>query len=137
VSTSELAIFLAIVTLLLALALFALWRLRSLTLRVIASAFAGFMTYFVIGAPISFATQHSSFSWFFTAVWIYFRLCGIATLLTRMFVPDYTDELICLGPVPAGQDVGHCISLVIVIGFWSLLFGTIYFYRVRRPQRTI
>jgi hypothetical protein len=98
---------------------------------VIAAAFAGFVTYFAVGAPISFATQHSSFPWFFTAEWIYFRLFGFATFVARMFVPEYTDELICFGPVPPGQDVGQYISVFTVMGFWTLFFGTVYFYCVR------
>jgi hypothetical protein len=137
VSTSELAGILSIAILLVAPALFALWRLRSLTLKVIAAAFAGFVTYFAVGASIAFATQHSSFPWFFPAHWIYFQLFGFATFVARMFAPEYTDELICFGPVPPGQDVGQYISASIVMGFWTLFFGTIYFYCARRPKPTI
>jgi hypothetical protein len=135
----SLTVLFLIATVLLALSLYGLGHVKLLPLRLIVSTFAGFLTYFAIGAPISLAGQYSSSLWLFTyGSWIYFELFGLVPLVTRALFPDYSNEEgLFSGPIPTDQIMGERLSAAMVIGFWSLLFATVYFYRVRHRRPTI
>ena len=120
--------FLVILTLLVYLCLFGLWHVRSVTFRLIMAALAGFLTYFAVGAAISLVAPYSLVSS------LYFRIFGLAPLIAHAFDPDYTGEEGLVFRIPW---LGERINMLVVIAFWTLLSGILYFRFVSRTRRTI
>src|SRR4051794_17443371 len=128
-STSlQLALFLFVVVALVGLCVFGLWRTRSTAFRVLLAVLAGFLTYFVVGAAISLASPSA------LASSMYFRVFGVSPYIAHVLDPEYTGEEGLLFRMPW---VGIWVDRLVTIGFWSLLFGTLYFYPLRRGRRTI
>jgi hypothetical protein len=102
--------------------------MRSVALQVILAVLAGCLTYFIVGLAIRLASPSS------LASSMYFRVFGLAPYLGHVFDPDYTGEEGLVFRIPW---VGTWVDRLVTIGFWSLLFGTLYFYPLRRRRRTI
>ena len=102
--------------------------MRSVALQVILAVLAGCLTYFIVGLAIRLASPSS------LASSMYFRVFGFAPYLGHVFDPDYTGEEGLVFRIPW---VGTWVDRLVTVGFWSLLFGTLYFYPLRRWRRTI
>ena len=122
-ATREIIVILSLAAFLLGAALFMLWRLKSALLRLVLAALAGFMTYLLAGSALTLAARDS------LASSLYFRVFGVAPRIAHAFDSDYTGEE---GLVLKMPWVGIWIDRLIVIGFWTLLFGTLYVYAVSR-----
>jgi hypothetical protein len=110
------------------LCVFGLWRSRSVAFQLILAVLAGCFTYFIVATAISLASPSS------LASSMYFRAFGLAPYLGHMFDPDYTGKEGLVFRMPW---VGIWVDHLVTIGFWSLLFATLYFYPLRRWRRTI
>jgi hypothetical protein len=99
--------------------------MRSTAVRLIVSAFAGIVTFYAIGYGLRFGVRAET---------LFYRYCdvfGLATALARIADRDYHpgDEM--------GSFVAERIGFFVMITFWSLLFGFLYFRFVFRAPRTI
>ena len=119
----EIIVTLSLAASLLGAALFMLWLLKSTLLRLVLAALAGFMTYLLARSALTLAGRDS------LASSLYFRVFGVAPRIAHAFDSDYTGEE---GLVLKMPWVGIWIDRLIVIGFWTLLFGTLYVYAVSR-----
>jgi len=102
--------------------------MRSQLLRIVASAVAGFLTYFAVGIALALGAPGS---------WLsvqYFRVFGLAPLLAQASDPNWSEGE---GLVLAYPVVGARVHLLTVIGFWGLLFAVLYFSLVFRSHKTI
>ncbi len=99
--------------------------MRSTAVRLIVSAFAGVVTFYAIGFALRFGVGASSL------IYRYCDLFGLTTAIARLVDRDYNhgEEM---GSFLAGR-----IDFSVVISFWSLLFGFLYFRFVFRAQKRI
>jgi hypothetical protein len=96
---------------------------KSTIVRIIASAFAGFITYFAIGTLIALTSNPWSISE------KYFYVFGLSDRIAHLFDwPHYSNEDEFYGPH------GRAIAIGVTIGFWTVLFGTLYFRYVFRRK---
>jgi len=124
-ATREIIVILSLAAFLLGAALFMFWRLKSALLRLVLAALAGFMTYLLARSALTLAGRDS------LASSLYFRVFGVAPRIAHAFDSDYTGEE---GLVLKMPWVGIWIDRLVVIGFWTLLFGMLYFYAVSRVR---
>ena len=100
-----------------------LWRLKSVLFRLVLAALAGFMTYLLAGCALRLTASDS------LASSLYFRVFGAAPRIAHAFDSAYTGEE---GLVLQMPWTGIWVDRIVVIAFWTLLFGTLYFYSVFR-----
>jgi hypothetical protein len=133
-----LSLFLFLATVFIALTLYALYRVTWVVFRLTLSAIAGLLIYYDISLILHIPTQYSFLGdwgdWLiaYTSLF-YFRLCGLSSAVTHLFVPDYEPDLEgIVFSVPKAQDLGEVIDSGIVIVFWTMLFAVLCFRFVRR-----
>ena len=115
--------------------LYFLYRLKSPVARLFLSAAAGLLSYYFIGLALRISAVFDRGMWTAYAWHFFYSLYGLSSLVTRIFVPDYEAGL--EGPVitvPRGQDVGERLDFWMVLAFWTVLLGTLYFCFLRRRR---
>jgi hypothetical protein len=92
-------------------------RKRWITLRVILSVLAGVATFYLIGFALRFGST-----------WLFYRYCdgfGLVPFIACSINPSYSE----------GKLFG--IDFLVMMGFWTFLFGTLYLCFVFRGQQPI
>lgn len=98
--------------------------LRSTTLRIILSAFAGLVFFYAVAFLIRVVERGSG--WLFTQ---YIDAFGLVSVVARLVDPEYyPDEE--MGS-PLGYNLAHIVRLI----FWTSIFGFIFFRFVFRPRQ--
>jgi hypothetical protein len=100
--------------------------MRSTPVRILLSAFAGFVSFYAVAAFTLFF-GHGSSSLFDR----YHDVFGLATVIGRLVDPYFypAEEL--------GSNLAYQVAGVARICLWSLFFGFLYFRFVFRARRTI
>jgi hypothetical protein len=89
------------------------------------SIIAGLATYWVVGFVIHVVLNQS------LAESMYFRVFGLAPFLAHFFDRSY---YFGEGPRLSDSVIGDRVYLTVFIGFWTLLFGALYFFFVFRAR---
>jgi hypothetical protein len=125
-TTQALTLILLIAIVLLGGALYALYRVRSRILRVVLSIVSGCLTFYTVALALSLNPAMSSVLEAYLSVFTIrdrvAHCCGLE---------PWSDNDEFYGPG------GRIIATVVMIGFWTIFFGSVYFrFVVRKAKET-
>jgi hypothetical protein len=98
------------------------------TFRLIGSFLGGIVTFYAIAFALSF-TQFTKAGWLFSQ---YIDVFGLASSMGHLVqTAPFSDDDEFYGPH------GRLTAWLVTVGFWTLLFGALYFRFLFRARKTI